>query len=67
MQKAEFAYNNVKSFNISHMSFKANDKEDSKISFKIKINFCLRSYFTNKPANKLKDLINIYGQNLFYY
>lgn len=67
LQKAEFAYNNVKNSNTSHILFKVNYKDYSKVSFTIKINYCLKSYFTNKLANKLRDLINVYCQNLFYY
>ncbi len=62
----EFAYNNAKNINISYTLFEFNYKYYPRVSFKDEINFYLRSYFTKKLVDKLRELIKICYQNLFY-
>lgn len=62
----EFAYNNSKNANISYLSLELNYGYHFQVSFKDKYNICSRFSSTNKLATKLKKLMNIYYQNLFY-
>ena len=61
---AEFVYNNIKNTSISHTLFKFNYGYHFKVLFEENINLHSRFYSTDKLANKLKKLINIYCQNL---
>lgn len=64
---AEFAYNNAKNSSTSYTSFKFNDRYHSyKVLFKKDIKPHLKSCFANKQAEKLKKLVLIDCQNLFY-
>lgn len=62
----KFAYNNIKNINTGHILFEFNYRFYSQVLFKKNIDSYSRSYFTNKLANKLRNLIEIYYQNLFY-
>ena len=63
---AEFAYKNVKIASIGYTLFKLNCKFYLRVFFKKNIGFDLKSCFTNKQAKKLRELIKVYCQNLFY-
>ncbi len=63
---ANYAYNNTKNTSISHTPFKLNCNYHTKILFEDKANPHLRSCSTNKLAKKLRELIEIYYQNLLY-
>ena len=63
---AKFAYNNVKNASIDHTPFESNCGHYLRVLFKEDVNFYLKSYFTNKLAKKLRELIEICCQNLFY-
>ncbi len=62
----EFAYNNTKNTSTGHNPFKLNCKFHPQVLFKEDVKprskFCL----TNKLADKLKELIEIYCQNLLH-
>ena len=66
MPIVEFAYNNTKNASTSHTLFKRNYGYHPKVLFKKDINFYSRFYFADKLAEKLKELIEIYSQNLYY-
>lgn len=63
---AEFAYNNTKNASTGHISFKLNCKYYPRVFFEDKTNLCLKSCFANEIVEELKELIDIYYQNLFY-
>ncbi len=63
---AEFAYNNAKNASTSHTLFKPNCSYYPKVSFKKDVDLRLRSRFTNKLAEELKELIKVCYQNLLY-
>ena len=55
----EFAYNNAKNASTSHIPFKLNCGYHPKVFFKEDIDPRLRSYFANKLAKELKELIEV--------
>ena len=63
---AEFAYKNAKNTNIGHTLFELNCGYHLKVFFKEDVDLRLRFCFANKLAEKLRELIEIYYQNLFY-
>ena len=63
---AEFAYNNAKNASTGHTPFKLNYSFYPRVFFKDDIDFCSRSCTANKLAKELRELIDIYQQNLFY-
>lgn len=60
----KFAYNNVKNVKIDYILFELNCNYYPHNSFENDVDPCLKFFLANKPANKLKDLILIYQQNL---
>ena len=62
----EFAYNKSKNASTSHTLFELNCGYHPRVSFEDKCNLCSRSSSANGLAIKLRKLINIYCQNLFY-
>lgn len=62
----EFVYNNAINVSISHKLFEFNYEYLSLIFFEKEINPHLKSKSANKIAKKLKKLIIIWQQNLFY-
>ena len=63
---AKFIYNSAKNTNISHMLFKFYCDYYLKILFKENVNICSKSCFADKLTEKLRELIEVYYQNLFY-
>ena len=63
---AEFAYNNYKNFNTDQTPFKLNCGYYSYVFFKNKCNVCSKSSSAKRLAMKLRELINIYCQNLLH-
>lgn len=63
---AEFAYNNFKNASIGHIPFELNCQYHLWVFFKDECNAQFKSFFANELAIKLKELINIYCQNLLY-
>lgn len=64
---ANFVYNNTKNVNRNYILFKHNCKYHPKVFFENKVNLYLRSsYFINKLAKKVRELIEICYQNLLY-
>lgn len=57
----KFIYNNAKNTNTSYISLKFNHKYYFKIFFENKADSYLRSCSTNKLAEKLRELIEIYS------
>ena len=53
-------------FTISHIPFKLNYSYYLQVFFENEYNTYFRSFLANKLATKLRGLINIYCQNLFY-
>lgn len=62
----KFVYSNTKNVSTSQTSFKLNYNYHFYIFLGDKTNPCSKSYFANKLAKKLKNLILICWQNLFY-
>ncbi len=62
----EFAYNNIKNASTCHIPFKLNCKYHSQVLFKEIVDPRSRSYYTYKLAEELRELMEIYYQNLFY-
>ena len=62
----EFAYDKAKNATISHTLFKFNCGYYSKVLFKKDVNFYSKSCSINKLIEKLRELIEICCQNLFY-
>ena len=62
----EFAYKNTKNTSTGHTLFEHNCSYYSKVFFKEDVDPCLRSCSTNKLAEKLKKLIEVYCQNLLH-
>ncbi len=56
----EFAYNHTNNTSMGYILFKLNYKYHPKILFEDEINLHSRSYFANKLAKKLRELIEIY-------
>ena len=63
---AEFAYNNIKNASTSHTLFELNCGYHFKVLFEENIDLCSKSRFADKLAEKLRELIEICYQNLFY-
>ncbi len=63
---AEFVYNNAKNTSSGHTPFKLNCGYYSKVSFKEDIDLRLRSCFTNKLVEELRELIEVFYQNLLH-
>ena len=63
---AEFAYNNAKNVSIGHILFKINCGYHPRVSFEENVDPHSKSRFANKLAKELKELIEIYYQNLLY-
>lgn len=63
---AEFAYNNNKNANTSHMSFEPNCGYHPCICFQKDTNPCTKSHSADELAQELKDLMLIYHQNLLH-
>ncbi len=63
---AEFAYNNIKNASTSYTLFELNCDYYSRDSFEKDIDPCLRSRSANKLAEQLRELIEIYYQNLLH-
>ena len=63
---AEFVYNNAKNVNIGHTPFKLNYGFYPQVFFEDDINLCSRSCSANKLVKELRELMNIYQQNLLY-
>ncbi len=62
----EFAYNNAKKVSINHSPFELNCGFYHQVLFKGDVDLRFRFYLANKLAYKLRELILIYCQNLFY-
>ena len=63
---AEFAYNNAKNTTTGHTPFKLNCGFHPQVFFVDEIDPCSRSYFANKLAKELRELMDICQQNLLY-
>ena len=63
---AKFVYNNAKNTNISYTLFKLNCGYYPKMLFKNKADLHSKSCSTNKLAKELRELIEIYCQNLLH-
>ena len=63
---AEFAYNNIKNASIGHTLFEYNYDYHPKVLFKEDVDPCLKSCSTDKLDEKLRELIEVCCQNLFY-
>ena len=63
---AKFAYNNIKNAKIGHTPFKLNCGYHLRILFKKDVNPNSKSCYDNKLAKKLRKLMKVYYQNLFY-
>ncbi len=63
---AEFAYNNAKNANTGHTPFELNCGYHRRVLFEEDIDICLRSRSTIKLVKELRELIEVYCQNLFY-
>ena len=63
---AEFAYNNTKNGSTGFTLFEFNCGYYLKVFFKENIDPRLESCFINKLNKKLRKLIKVYFQNLFY-
>lgn len=63
---AEFAYNNAKNVSTDYTSFEFNCGYYPKIFFKEDFNPCSRFYSANELAEELRELIEVYFQNLLH-
>ena len=63
---AEFAYKNTKNASIGHTPFELNCGYHPKVFFEEDVDSRSKSYSTNKLVEKLRKLIEICYQNLFY-
>ena len=66
MPIAEFAYNNAKNASTSHTLLKLNYDYHLRVFFEEDVNSHLKSRFTKKLAKELKELIEVYCQNLLH-
>ena len=66
LSMAKFAYNNVKNVSTGHIPFKLNGSDYSRVSFKQDVDLHSRSRFTNDLAEKLRELMEVYCQNLLH-
>lgn len=62
----EFAYNNVTNANTGHTFFKLYCSYYPCNFFEDEVDFCLKSYSTNKLAKTLEESILIYQQKLLH-
>ena len=62
----KFAYNNTKNASTSHTIFKLNCDFYPQVSFKDDINPCFKSCSAGKLAKELRELIDIWQQNLLH-
>ena len=63
---AEFAYNNAKNASTGHTLFELNCGFHLQVFFENNVNPYSKSCSTNKHANELRELMNIYHQNLLH-
>ncbi len=63
---AEFTYNNAKNTSTSYTPFKLNYGYYPKVFFEGDVGLCSISCSANKLAKELRELIEIYYQNLLY-
>ena len=63
---AKFAYNNAKNTSTKYTSFELNCGYHPQVFFENNVNLYSRSCSTNKLAKELKELIDIYQQNLLH-
>ncbi len=63
---AEFAYNNAKNASTGHTPFKLNCGYYPKVFFEKDVDPRLRSCFANELAEELRELMEIYCQNLLH-
>ena len=63
---AEFTYNNAKNASTGYTPFELNCNFYPEISFKNDVDPCSRSCSDNKLVKELRELIDIYQQNLLY-
>lgn len=64
---AEFGYNNVKNPNTSYMLFELNYEQHFWMLNKKNVNRRSKSKSTNKLLVKLRKLMIIYSENLYYF
>ena len=62
----EFTYNNAKNASTNHTLFKLNFCYCLRVLFKENVDLCLKSYFTDKLVEELRELMEVCCQNLFY-
>ncbi len=63
---AEFAQNNTKNASTGHISFKLNCGYHSRVYFEEDVDPRLRSRSANKLVEELRELIEVWYQNLLY-
>ena len=63
---AKFAYNNSKNASTGHTPFELNCSYHPRVSFEDKCDACSRSSLAKGLAMELRELMNIYCQNLLY-
>ena len=63
---AKFVYNNTKNASTGRILFKLNYGYHPQVSFKNNVDLHSKSCSANKLAKKLRELIDICQQNLFY-
>lgn len=63
---ADFVYNNTKNINISHTHFKFNYKYDFYIFYKKNNNFYFNSKSINELLGQLKNILDVYQNNIYY-
>ncbi len=63
---AEFAYNNAMNASIGHTTFELKYSYHLRVFFKEDIDPHLRCCFANELAKELRELMEIYYQNLFH-
>ena len=63
---AEFAYNNTKNASTGHTLFELNCGYYSRVSFIEDVDFCSKSRSANKLAEELRELMEVYYQNLLH-
>ena len=63
---AEFAYNYAKNTSTRHTPFELNCGFYPWVSFKDDVNPCSKSHSADELVNELRELMNIYQQNLLH-
>ncbi len=63
---AEFAYNNAKNASTSHTPFELNCGYHSRVFFEEDVEPRSRSYSANELAKELRELMEVYYQNLLH-